>query len=407
MRFRLDVLPLLGGLMLCACGGSSTPAPGPFAQDVQGTWRYAILSAGAHAGWKRGTLVVDATGNVTVADYLDESGATTPPAGFLPMLRVDANGRVTDALDAAAVRYSGDLGRTNKDLIVAVASAGGTSSLAILQKHDPAVTFSIADVAGGGSAGGARKFVYDQISTGASPEEWEFAAGQIGQTPDVQYATGSQGSVALPYTAPSSPTRPANKATTLAVTTEGVVSETLKAGTTGVQPEFLVSGGFLSDDKTTIVAVGLTPNPGAPASATGRYALRLYAVTNASSTATTAGIADVAGTYALRRLVVGSSPLTASGTLSIDASGVATFASYADSAGSTAAPAAVPLTVLPETLEPLVTSSVSPSPVSQFWGVITGGATDPTLYGKLSSRKDLIVFTQTVGGASAITFALR
>lgn len=387
----------------------SARTPDLFVQaDLQGTWRYSILAAGAQGGWSRGTLTVDATGQVTVSAYLDQDGGTAAPAGFFPTLLVDASGRVRDAQDAANVRYAGDLARTNKNLIVATASSGGTSSIAILQKHDPTKTFSTAEVAGWGSVGGARKFVYDQISTGAAPQEWEFAAGQIGQisSPDVQYASGSGGTVPLPYVAPSSPTRPTNKITTLSVTTDGIVSETVKTSVTGTQPEFLVSGGFLSDDTSTIVAVGLLLNSEFPTPPTGaRHALRVYHVTNVNSSSssadgTTATTSDIAATYAFRRLVASSSPLTASGTLSIDASGIATFASYADSTGSTTAPGAIPFTMLPESLN-LGTG------ITQFWGVLTGGTSDPTLYGKLSYAKDLIVFTQTIGGASAITFALR
>jgi hypothetical protein len=156
------------------------------------------------------------------------------------------------------------------------------------------------------------------------------------------------------------------------------------------------------------VAVGLAPDPQAPSgfSGAGRYALRIYHVTNVNSSSTlldtTTGVqADLAGTYSFRKLVVGTTALAASGSLTVDATGKVTFTSYGDSSGSTTPPASVTLTMVNDDL------GTGNTGVTQFWGTLTDSA-DAHLHGKLSYNKDMFVVTTTESsGLSSFTIAVK
>ncbi len=397
---------------------SATPAAATtYAQgDATGTWRFNVLAAGAAPGWARGTLQVNDAGAVSFVDYQDGVGATAAPPGFMPNLLVGPEGEVRDASGAPA--FTGLLGG-NKRFVVATASFGGTRSLAVLLRHDPARSFEAGagagtDISGFGGAAGARRVIYDQITSGNAPQEWEFAAGQIGQTPQIQYSSGSGGAIALPYLAPSNPPKPDWKDTTFAIDAAGVVTETVAAPGVSVQPVFLLTQGYMSDDRALIVGVGLRPSPSPPAgfSASGRYALRIYHVTNVNSSSSAAdtitGVtADLAGSWRFRKLVVGlgalpaESALTATGTLSIDTAGAATFSSYADDLGGSA-PSGFTLTMLSPDL-----GTTPAGAVTQYWGSVVNAA-DPTLHGKLSYGKDLLVLTRSEAtGGSSFLIALR
>ncbi len=394
-------------------------------QWLVGTWRFVALSAGPGAGWQRGTLAVDGGGAVTFTAgtptnvcYADSAGGTVPPSGFLSSLFVDASGRVMDNPSAAAAAFTGNMGMTRKNLIVMTASSATAQSIAILTRHDPNITFvagagSGSDIAGWGSAGGPRKVVYNQITTGAGPQEWEFAAGQIGQTPSIQYASSNGGTVPMPYLSASGATgapRPTNKDTSLAIDMNGVVSETVTGVTTNTHPVFLLDSGFMTDDKTLIVGVGLALDPQAPAgfSVTGRYVLRVYHVTNAASTAnykdTMNGVlGDLAGTYAFRELIAGASPISASGTLSVDGSGNVAYSSYTASSG--VAPGSFTLAMLPQDLN--LNASHGVTDIDQFWGVLASNS-DVSLNGKLSYNKDMFIFTRTEpSGLSSFIIAVK
>ena len=282
---------------------SATPAvPGPFAQtDLTGTWRFNILVSGSSSGWMRGTLSVDDSGAVTINPFLNNTGGTAAPAYLFPALLVNPTGQVRDAVNVDDALFKGVIGGFQRKIIVGtLVTDTGSHLFVVLQKHDPLVTFSNAgDLAGFGStAGGARRFSYSQISSG-SLQEWEFAIGQSGQDRTVQYGT---------FTAPSAPATPGKKATTLSITADGIVTET---GTAVLpQPTVLIPAGVMSDDKSLIVAT-------ATDSATpGKYVLRIYGMVNiVPSDTNTFTLADLAGSYSIESLIVGTSTLTASGIL--------------------------------------------------------------------------------------------
>lgn len=379
---------------------AATPSGPTFTQaDLEGTWRVSVLSAGTSPGWARATISVDAGGNVTFAAYADSTGATTAPGGLLPVLLIDATGHVRDSAVPSSAKFSGDLGAKNKNVIAAAASSSGTSSIAVMTKHGTATFSTDHDILGFGNAGGgARRFVYDQLTAGNPDQEWEFAAEQVGQgasgTPGLPQYTSASGTTLLPYLAPvTNPARPTDRTLNMVVSADGVVTETRNA-TPGTAANFIVESGFMTDDKAMIHAVGTATD--------GRFALRIYQVMNVvPGDATTATEADLAGTYAFRKLSVGAGSSAASGTFSVDPSGAVTYATYADSSGSSALPA--PFTLAVGTLDPLLSGTNTTAP---GWYGILSDPSDATLHGKLAYDKDLLVFTRTDAAGSPGTYSL-
>jgi hypothetical protein len=363
---------------------ATTPADNtPFVQtdlvsDSQGnllTWNFNILVSGTSAGWMRGNISVDANGDVTFNSFLDNSGGTTPPASLFPTLLVDSGGQVLDNSSVKSAKFHGVMS-TRRNMIVGTSSLDAASPMfIILQKHSPLVTFSDAgDIKGfGKTAGGSRRFAYNQISSG-STQEWEFAEGQIGQDMSIQYST---------FTIPSGPTTPpGNKATTLSVNSDGIVKETGGSGTP--QPSVLITAGNMSDDKSVIVTVATDNSGSSP-----KYILRIYQMENiVSGDPNTFSLSDLTGTYGLQQLVVDTSTLWASGVMSVNSSGSAVFSAFTDSNGNSASPAGISMGITTD-------------------GILSNAA-DTTFNGKLSYFKDMLVFTRTESsGAYGLSIGLR
>jgi len=357
--------------------------PGPFAQtDLAGTWRFNILVSGTGAGWMRGTINVDDTGAVTFVSFLDNLNGSTPPAYLFPMLLINPTGNIRDAVNIGDAKLQGNMA-TRRNMVVATMSPEpGSKLLAVLQKHDASVTFSTAgDLNGfGNTAGGPRRFVYHQISSG-SLSEWEYAVGQFGQTPDVQYS---------PFLAPSSPVMPGAKATRMSVTSAGIVSESSSSGVP--KPTVMIPAGVMSDDKTVIVATATDTSSG------NKYILRIYQMINIVASDTNQLYpADLAGAYNLNQLAVGLNPLWASCLLTIDASGGSLFTDFLDSEGGTTPPANMNLAI---------DTVVDPTRPAMS-GILTNAA-DATFHGKLSYYKDMAIFTRTEpGGRYSLSIGLK
>ncbi len=137
------------------------------------------------------------------------------------------------------------------------------------------------------------------------------------------------------------------------------------------QPTVLIPAGVMSDDKSQIVATATdSANPG-------KYVLRIYSMINiVPSDTNTFTLADLAGSYSIESLIVGTSTLTASGIFSADgASGSVSFTSYLDSNGNTNPPADFTLGI-------------------SYDGILSS-PNYATLHGKMAYYKDIMVFTQT------------
>lgn len=358
---------------------ATTPAVGaPFeqadlvsSQGVDVSWYFNILVTGADAGWMRGNLSVAQDGTVTVNGFLDSNGGTTPSAGLFPVLLLNSEGQVTDNADPALVVFKGVMA-TNRNMVVGTSSpAAGSRMIAVLQRRVPGTTFSNAgDIAGfGNTSGGARRFAYTQASSG-SLQEWEYAQGQSGQDRSVQYAT---------FLAPSNPARPGNKATTLAIDTNGIVTET--RGTATPQPDVAIPAGVMSDDKSVIVATAT--------GSSGKFVLRIYQMINIVPNDTNSfALGDLTGTYAINGLHVGASSTWTSGLMSVDPIGAAIFSAFIDSNGGSTPPASIQLGISTD-------------------GILTDAA-DATFHGKLSYYKDMVMFTRTEpSGLHSLSIGLK
>jgi hypothetical protein len=306
---------------------SATPvAPAAFQQaDLQGTWYFNVLSGGTGAAWMRGIAAIDGTGNVTVTMFLNSAGVAVAPAGLFTTMTILPDGTVSQI----GSDFHGVLSANQyKDMLVGTASFGGTSPmLAILQKRVPGITYSSSDIKGTGKlVAGPLTFVYHQLSSGGD-QEWEYAAGQIGQDQAITYSS---------INAPSAPVLPGgsgNKAVTLAITADGIISETPIAGALP-QPTALLTWGVMSADKMTII--------GTATNTSGAYVLRVIQFIHPPSislTPSTYVLSDLAAHYSFHNLNSGASPLWAYGNLAIDGSGTAAFSSYQDQGGSTVLPA--------------------------------------------------------------------
>lgn len=345
--------------------------------DLTGVWNFNALVAGSNARWMRGKLSIDATGTVSFSDFRDSSGNTTPPAGFLSVLYLDATGQVRDSASGAASFRGSISSRLN--MVAGVSGAGADTMIAILQRQESGVSFSDADLQGFGNAGGgARRFVYHQVSSG-STQEWEYAVGQIGSDQTIQYAT---------FLAPSNPVTPGKKASRMSMSSsDGIVAESRQTGVSP-QPALVIDRGVMSADKSVLIATATDTSGANP-----RHVLRIYQFININTNDTnTLALADLSGVYRTARLTVGSALLTASGLLRFDATGAALYSSWLDSTNSSALPSGF---------------SVTMDTVDTKTGILTNGA-DSSFHGKLSYFKDMLVATMNdSAGNSSLLIGLK
>ncbi len=353
---------------------STVPAlPGPYAQgDMTGSWNFNILVSGAGAGWLRGTLSVDGSGAVTFSSFLDSAGNSLPPVALFPVLLMNSNGQVRN-VNAGVPSFQGVMAASRKMIVGNVSPGIGSYGMVVLQKQVPGVAFSPGDLQGfGNTGGGGRRFIYNQISSGSS-QEWEYASGQLGKDQKTQYTAIS---------APSNPVTPGDKASILNITADGIVTESRTAALP--QPAVVIDRGVMSADKSVIIGTATDTSGANP-----KYVLRIYQLVNiVSSDPNTFSQADLAGTYDLRKLTGGVSILSASGTVMIDALGVATYSAYADSNGTVTLPAG--LTLAMDASGNLI------------------NAADASFQGKLSYFKDMFVATGTDSpGTYSLSIALK
>jgi hypothetical protein len=355
---------------------SATPsAQGAFQQsDQQGTWYFNALVTGPNARWMRGAISIDAAGKVSVSTFLDSLGNTAAPAGLFTSLALLADGYV---MQQDGNGFQGVLSANQyRDLLAGTATVFGDSRmLMILQKRVPGVTYSSADIKGTGKlVAGPLLYVYHQLSAG-SAQEWEVASCQVGQDQSETYASIN---APTPRVIPGA----GSKVVSLAITADGLVTETPLPGVVP-QPAALLQGAVMSADKMTIV--------GTATDARGAYLLRVIQLVhppsvNLSSSDYAAG--SLAGSYVFRDVTARAISTWAYGNLGIDSTGSSTVSTYLDSAGSSALPAPMAVTM-------------------DAQGSLTSAA-DPSFSGKLSFYGDLLVATRTdPGGASRLRIALK
>ncbi len=338
-------------------------APGSFQQsDLQGTWQFNGLVSGASAGWLRGAAVIDGAGKVSVTTFLDSAGNTAPPADLFTTMTILPDGAVTQS--GAAAGFQGVLSANQyKDLLAGSATLSGASRLlVVMQKRVAGISYASSDIKGTGRlVAGPLPFVYHQLASGLN-REWEHASGQVGQDQAVTYAS---------ITGPTPRQLPGagNKVTTLAISVDGIVTETPVTGVLP-RPAALLTNGVMSADKMTII--------GTATDAGGAFVLRIIQFIHPPSISLTAAsytLADLAGAYRLQALVNGAVPQWVSAGLNLDSAGTGFYGSYLDSSGSTTLPASISLTI---DQQGMLTRSV-----------------DQTYNGQFSYFKDLYVATRT------------
>jgi hypothetical protein len=262
-----------------------------------------------------------------------------------------------------------------KDIIVATATAAsGAPMLAVLQKKVRGIAFSATDIKGTGKLlAGPLNYVYHQLSAGAV-NEWEHAYAQVGQDQAETYVLiDGPTSRALPGVG--------SKVAALAITSDGVVSETPISGVSPA-PAVLMSHAFMSADKMTVVGTATAAN--------GASVLRIMQIIHPPSislTSTSYLGTDLAGGYLLHRLASGGTPGWGFGAFTLDATGAGTYGAFRDSAGNSALPGAFALVMDQE-------------------GGVTQQA-DRSYHGKLSYFKDLIVETGSGSGGSFMSIAVK
>jgi hypothetical protein len=337
--------PLALALLLCAACGSGTGAAldgAPFGQkDLEGTWRFAVIShgptvvEGATPGWVRGTLEADPTGALAISGD-DSAGHVVGGTGSL---RVDAEGFLTSP------DFPTLAGRVNKgrDFAVATGTENGTPSIRFTLKSVPGTTWSLADLA-------SSRFAYHVLGTGTAPS-WEHGVAVI---------DGSGAMTLTQRTANAGPEADL-AAGTLSVSASGIAA--LSTDTTWK--------GYLSADKTVMVA---TQTREATAH---RYALIVLTRLGQSFAPS-----DLAGNYGFYRLVASSAGGGwACGRMAIDAAGAATMTSLLTNMGPQALPGPQVVTL-------------------QADGVIRNPAS-PTFHSVMGFNKDLSVRTETTGPQGA------
>ena len=381
-------------------------------------WDFNILVSGQLPGWMQGQVTIDSNGAVTFVDntFLDSSGNTVPPADLFATWSVLPDGAVSQT--GSATNFVGALANNAyRDILVGTAQWRGSSDLiAIFQKQVSSVAFGNGDIEGYGSSGGPRYFVYNQISSG-TVQEWEFGLGQIGGT---AISTGSQyfpvkyvavassdvGSSTFPSEATTNlqatpkftGSGNASKSSALWVDPTGTVTEVPDPGVNF--PPAIYFQGIMSADKTVIVGTFSGP-------VAGEYALRIYQIVNITTTDLTTGINyDLAKPYNFEKLAVGSTALSAYGTmLPLSAtpnatSGTIGFSSYSDTIGGNT-PAAAYFAYF-TALGPGSQGAILYNPGNG------GYPADSTFYGKVSYYSDLVVSTRTEpNGTNSLTIGIQ
>jgi hypothetical protein len=176
----------------------ATPAPISQA-DLQGTWYFHTLVTGPSAKWERGTLNIDASGNVTFTEFMDsihynpvDTGTT--PAAFPPnfILNVVDRDTLTMAGAGAWTGFHGSMG-SRKNMLVGTwtySIVDGSKAITVFQKKRTTNDYDVWDIAGTSSGqnphiptlagNGPTRYVYHALNSGSSIQ-WEYVNARVGQ----------------------------------------------------------------------------------------------------------------------------------------------------------------------------------------------------------------------------------
>lgn len=280
-----------------------------FAQaDLTGEWDVLQYTAGGMPGWARIHVRLDAAGQVTVLDFLDESGSTAlPPAGFDLKATIDAAGTVLLGGADGSASFRGRM-TASKALVLATdteSPAMPSPNLWVWRKRVAGVAYGAADVA-------SFPFTYHAISCGAAVT-WERGAGSTDAAGllSISAAVDSLGRAGTPGAI-------------------GALSVDA-AGRVGLAPDL---HGLMTADKRAIFMVDTTGDPTA----------RSYDFRVVIRAGQPHGAGDLAGRYDVHVVTStaagGTAPTWNRGELGVDAAGNVTFLTYVSSLGPNPLPAA-------------------------------------------------------------------
>ncbi len=354
MRTLRAAALVLAVLTLGGCPGDEDEGDGGFTQaDLAGDWRYSVLQSGPAVasgvtyGWIRGTIRIDAAGNVSFLSSENSFGSTTPPSVTV-RLEVAPDGAVTAPV-GPWTGYRGQLDRT-RTLLVSTATVTGSTvrNFRIGQKVVPGTSWSASDLAG--------TWRYHDVGGGALVR-WEHGTATVA----ADGALSRTGIVASDGAQADVP-----DAGTLAIDADGVV-------TTPGDPSW---SGFLSADKSILVATHTA--------AANEYSLNVIVRSAAGF-----GQADLVGPWSFHVFANDAAGASwAHGRATIDASGLVTYSEWLDATGVTAPPDPPTLTVAGD-------------------GVVTQ-TSPPDFHGVVAPGKGLVVGTATYGdGECGIAAAVR
>lgn len=328
---------------LFSCGGgddggsSGTPPPSAsFAQaDLTGTWDFLRFQTGASSGWVRAVVDFDASGKMTITNFLSSSGSTTPgQSSFIWVL--DNSGQISETVDGVPSGFHGQM-NSSKKLIVGVVGVdnGTTTRLPILRKRTGTV-FTSADLAN-------IPFVAHGLFSG-NDNTWERSIGTI----------DSSGNVSLSSRiTPSGTSGPFSNVAKFSVNSVGIVTNSMN----------LTDYGIMTDDKKNMFIINTAD--------VNKYSAMGVQITG--QTYTQSDLAFVQYFNVINSATL-ANPGWAYGSGTIDNVGNGTYLTYKDSA-----------------------NAAMPGPYTRVLsttGVITD-PTSPTSNGQLSYNKDLTVRTGT------------
>lgn len=292
--------------VLLSCGGGDETGPAPMyaSLDLVGSWEFVTFRTGVAVGWERGIAAIDPAGVVSLTSFTDSAGTVDPGAQQDVLSISPATGELTGRSGGVPTTFHGTLARSKKLLAAVSTPEAATYSLMFARKRE-VTTYSNADLRG-------RTFALHSLRAGADGE-WRYANGSIDAegVVSVGLVMGPAFATTIVYAPP-----PPHGAT-LSVAADGTVSD---GG---------AFRGFLTPDKTAVVAV-LTDPSGGPTS---------YQLTILVLTGHTFAQADLAGAWTANSIAGNVSPIWYHMPVEIDALGSGHYvAPCLDSAGGTTLP---------------------------------------------------------------------
>ena len=325
--------------------------PGFAQADITGTWDIIQFANGSGARWVHAIGTFNASGNLTLTNFLDSDGNSAGPTTL--QWTIDPSGVVSQLDSGSDTGFHGKMS-SDKKLITGVQTLDNTTSpytmeMLIARKRTGTV-FDNTDLVN-------IPFVLHDLHGGAASDNvWNYAPG----------STNASRQLTLDNVTTPAGTGGGNvNFDTISVSSEGIA-------TLANLPSYY---GLMTDDKKVIFAIF-----GAIGSF--NYGLQVFTITGQ-----TFAQADLAGTYnfhTLRNALP--NPLWAYGTFSADATGNGTYLLYADSGGG----------LTPADFVRVLATN----------GLITDPA-DATYHGQMSYNKDLFVQTSTTSGGYELAISFR